>query len=528
MTPGIQRHANMSQLLDNTPKSFVRTLVLFYLVVKGLVGSVLLFGSFPYYFYYYNVTGIEYQMYTTLGLLPWGCKSVIGLLTDNHPIRGYHKRWYAYIAAVALPLWLVGIAASDNPDVMAVMMTGASTSIMTLDALIEGQYMSNVRFRNADKGTASFTWQCIMAGSMIGPVIIGLCSSGPEDVANIRYAFVATIFLSLPFSFMVLRYPANVFNDDAVVTDLNKSILRDDDEDARTTHGFTNGGMIQTTRGPNNGEKALAFLLFAGSIVMFITLFMNINPVIPFTGALVFSILLVLMLEGVYADHEGLRHTCIFGFLNEALHLNISGAMDSYYTSQNDNCVMNGPGFDFIFYITVAAIVGGFVGVIVSYTYRRHILHRFEVRSTVVTSIIAWGCTSVVDIIIVKRWNITVLGIPDWLMFLLGDVVFSQAMSMSVLLPLMSLTSTAVIRGVATLTSMNTLSCQNIGSSVGRVFGIYLTYILGVHSTEERGCNFDNLVALIVVARIIIPLLAVPLCYFFLPNAVLRQNTKTA
>lgn len=516
---------SMSTWLHNTPKQYVKVLALFYFVIKGMGATILLFGSFPYYFYYFGVTGIEYQAYTTIQLLPWGCKSIIGILTDGHPIYGYHKRWYAYIATGMLPLWLVGVVASNSPDVFAVMMTGASTSLMTLDALMEGQYMSNVRFHNSDKGTASFTWQCVMSGSIVGLVIIGLCAKGPEDAANIRYAFITTLVLSFPFVYLVFRNPATLFPDDVVRTELNTPMMYEmegtNDDDTKAAVGIRRSASGNARR-PSVSERTLAFLLLAGSITMFVLLFID-APVAAFCGALLFTILLVLMLNITYADDEGLRHTCLFGFLNEALHLNISGAMDTYYTTQNDNCLITGPKFDFLFYITVAGVVSGIVGTSMAWLYRKQLIRRFQVRSTVIAAIIAWGCTSIADIIIIRKWNESVLNTPAWIVFIFGDVVFSQAMSMIILLPLMSLTSTAVIDGVATLTSMNTLSCQNIGASVGRVFGIYLTYILGVHSTDDNGCNFDNLVPLVIVARMVIPLLTVSLCYSLLPNAILEQ-----
>lgn len=522
----------MSTWLHNTPVQYVRILTVFYFLIKGVVATTLLFGSFPFYFYYHDVSGRQYQTYVTMGLLPWGCKSVIGILTDTYPIYGYHKRWYAYIAAALLPVWILGAVLGKTPDLTAVMLTGASSSLMTLDALMEVQYMSNVRFHDCDKGTASYTWQCTMAGSIIGPVIIGMCAREPRDAGNIRYAFASTIVLALPFVYMVLFRPATLFPNDQVKTALSEPMLAEvddplaeyhDDDVAKSLPKNHRRASSKSMRGPTLAEKTLAYLLLGGSISMFVLLFID-TPVYAFAGALIFTVLLLVVLNIAYRDEEGLRHTCIFGFLNEALHLDISGAVDTYFTTQNDNCVIGGPRFDFLFYITVAAVVSGLVGTFMSWLYRKHLIRKFEVRGTVVVALVAWGCTSVADIVIVKKWNESVLGVQAWVVFMFGDVVSSQAWSMVVLLPLMSLTSTAVIDGVAALTSMNTLSCQNIGSSVGRIFGLYLTHLFNVHATEARGCNFDYLVPLIIFARMIIPMYAVPLCYSLLPNAILEQR----
>lgn len=512
----------MSSVLSNTTKPYVETLTIFYVLVKGMAGSILILGSFPYFYYFFDVSGIEYQINVTIILLPWGCKSCIGILTDMCPIRGYHKRWYAYISAVTLPLWIFCAFISTYSGLFTFFMCGASTCMMTLDALMESQFMSNVRFQNSDKGTTSYAWQCTMAGSIIGQIIIGIMARGPEDAENVKYAFLVAMFVVIPFVIMLILTPNTVFPSDLVSTEINRPMMHETNNNKhsvqRTHH---NEG-----RKPKYSELMLAVLLFATTIIMFVLLFIG-DPNVAFTGALIFSVLILLFISIAYEDNEGLRHTCLLGFLNEALHFNISGAIDTWYTSQNDNCVIGGPRFNFLFYITASSTIAGLVGMTVAWLHRRYFIHRYEVRNTLIVALLVWGCASIADISIIRGWNTSLLGIDSWVMFLFGDVVLTPAMSMMVMLPLVALTSMGVEKGVVTLTSMNVISCQNIGTSIGRVFGLFTMHVMNVYATENNGCNYDNLVPLIITTRMVMPLLVIPMCYMFSPNAILEQFYKT-
>lgn len=509
----IRFSAPMSAILKNTTINYVRILTLFYFVVKGLVVSILTCGSFPYLFYYLDTSGYEYQLYSTLPLLPWSCKAVVGILTDLYPIGGYHKKWYAIAAAFTLPFWLMGMVLSSTPTVYSGMGTLASTSIMILDALMEGELMYNVRFRRADKGTLSYTLQCTMFGSIFGPIVIGMSASNIQNVGNIRYAFIATVFMVLPFSIILLRNTNAVFAGDTVSTSLNERMIQTESS--------------KTTIMPyNKKETIFGVYLTLMSIVTYLVLLFEVIPVVSFVYILCVIVTTCVMITITYDNVEYLRHLCLIGFLVGVVRLDISGIFDTYFTAQNDNCIIDGPKFDFMFYITATAVLGGLVGAAISYLYRVNFIKNFDVRSTVLVSTLLYGCASIGDIIIIKRWNITVLHMSDKATFLLWEALFSEGLAMGISIPLMTLTSLAVKRGAATLTAMNVISCMNAGGIVSRVLGMYAMEQFNVHSTENYGCNFDHLVELVEFARLIVPLFGIPLYYLFLPNAIIDQKSN--
>jgi len=99
----------------NTSTRYNVSLFTFYLLVEGVIGSMLYYGVLPLFFYYYKVGVLELQKVQTVGILPWSCKPLPAIISDLYPIRGKHKRWYGLSVSSLMPFFMIGVTLSTTP-----------------------------------------------------------------------------------------------------------------------------------------------------------------------------------------------------------------------------------------------------------------------------------------------------------------------------------------------------------------------------------------------------------------------------
>ena len=102
-------------------------LAAFYMAVEGIIGSMFFYGSLPLFFYYYEVSVLDYQKVLTVGMLPWSCKPFPAVISELFPIRGKHKQWYAASVSTLIPFFILGVVLSKKPTDATVFFTITST-----------------------------------------------------------------------------------------------------------------------------------------------------------------------------------------------------------------------------------------------------------------------------------------------------------------------------------------------------------------------------------------------------------------
>ena len=136
----------------------------------------------------------------------------------------------------------------------------------------------------------------------------------------------------------------------------------------------------------------------------------------------------------------------LYLFLSSALYISVPGAQDYYYTA-DEACVPGGPHFSYTFYQTYTMIIGSVVSVVGVFIFQSY-LSKFKIRFAFWTTTFLGIAGSVFDIIIVKRWNLA-WGISDEFMYMLGDAIISNALSMLNFMPAVTLTSKLCPKGAA-------------------------------------------------------------------------------
>ena len=103
--------------------------------------------------------------------------------------------------------------------------------------------------------------------------------------------------------------------------------------------------------------------------------------------------------------------------------ISIGSALGYYYTA-SEECVPNGPNFDYTFYITVTGIVGSIVNFFAVILYQ-NFLSSWKFRPALIFTVVIGSLASIIDVIIIMRWNVKI-GIPDKVFFLFGNAIFEN------------------------------------------------------------------------------------------------------
>ena len=193
----------------------------------------------------------------------------------------------------------------------------------------------------------------------------------------------------------------------------------------------------------------------------------------------------------------------LFIFLSNSLTPDIETAMFYWYTNSPE-----GPMFtpQFVGYISGIAYGAMFLGILI---YNRY-LSSWKYRTIFATTMLFLTGMGLIDIILVKRWNISI-GIPDEVM-ILGDSALSPMARRFYVMPLFILAAKVCPTGAeATVFSLLT-ALNNFGSSISVYSGSLVLYYFDI-----KDGNYQNLVTVIIIKCCcrLLPILLIP---FLIPD----------
>ena len=232
----------------------------------------------------------------------------------------------------------------------------------------------------------------------------------------------------------------------------------------------------------------------------------------------------------------------LFMCLKELFYVRIGGPMDYFYTATPD-CLVNGPHFSYSYYQSFTAIVGygaGAAGVSIFYRFfsKRSIRRTFFITTAI--KILA----SVVDLVLVNRWNITHLSrLPfplsfvfshDKGVYLFGDAIIFQAVQMLDFMPMVLLTSKMCPKGLECTTYAILAGFSNFGGVLSNTLGsLLIAFVFPIRTTKPADwapgggseakypngyCDFSNLSSLLTLCHFVMPLATLVLIPILLPD----------
>jgi len=484
------------RLRDAFTLKFIILLFITQCFVKGIVFVVFVQGVFPL-LKDMGIGASDIQLYGALAMSPWVIKPLFGVISDLVAIGGYHKRYWmlgstivGIIGAVMMVVEIRVVA------VLVIFLTMIHFEIAIVDLLVEGQYAEMMRTHphtGSDIVTLSNGFQqlgFVIAMSFMGP----LADLKLFRVSNIiALVLCATPILPLLFGFLP--------------------------EIKRVRAPFV---LVDTLRIRKEWKIIIVvtFTGLSGPAMAAISAYAS-----KWLGVLCSLIVVtVALLGGFYAFPENrfiVARVALYQVLAQASKVSFSSALDFFYTA-DESCLPGGPNFSYKFYITTAGVCGSLASLSVVFIYQ-WFFSKWKFRSVMLFTTILSGMGGIFDFIVVKRWNITVLGIPDAVFFLVADDIVHNLVDMLIWIPSSSIIGKCCPKTMESCTYAYLSGISNFGKMISVIAGALITDMAGISTLDRRNstsnCNWQNLEWLVLGGHVILMLLiSVPAC-FLIPNA---------
>lgn len=485
--------------------------------------------------------GVAYQRAYAVALLPYALKCVVGLCSDWRPLCGYHKKHYMLIACLVGVSCAVGLVvlpselAASSLAVVSLLFFGIHFQVATLDILCEGVYCKVVQ-ANAAVGAqlVAFVGFLNTAGQMLGLAVVGPVSDafGTRPLLWCFLPLAAQALLPVSLNFLGERR-VSAATESAVPDEAEtaaalpaatapKATLREGEIGAKKSSALSRWReKCVRQRGSRRGilwvTAATALCALLSAAVSLSAASLLSPPFLALTLTLI-PLALCLGMPGQLA-----RSACYF-FLDRLLHVNITGALNYFFTA-DEECLPGGPNFDYTYFCTYTAVVGSLAAFFGIFCFQRW-FKGWSARSVFCVINLIRVVAAVFDLVIVNRLN-TKVGLPDKFVYILGDAIVVQLLlslirmtaSLTVArqcLPRLEATTYAIISGV-----------QNLGATCSKVLGALATERVGMKMKREPGgppCDFSGLSLLIVVCNCALPLACLPLALVLLPGEAMNAK----
>eukprot|EP00760_Papus_ankaliazontas_P039312 PhM_4_TR9530/c0_g1_i1/m.51141 len=471
---------------------FLMLVVSNYLGVKGFVMHVLWAGMLPFFKKLMHASPVEYQTYMNITTLAFALKSAIGLTSDTFPIHGFHKKYYIMATCVVGVASLIGIlmVPSGWPALASILFLFAGLYGATADILIEGKYTELMAATpSSGSSLVSFVWSCVNAGGFMAACLVGPLA----DFVNPRLVFA----IAIPFAVQLVYPVSQGYLMEKVVT-------------AR-----------QARKRPVNRPIVILAVSMTIGVFGFLAVSLLQGSMYSKLAYSVASSAVLCLLSHKYYPRM-LANANLYMFLKEILYIQITGALDYFYTAST-KCLAGGPAFSYTYYQTFTQIVGyaaSAVGVSMFQTFLGESTFRRAFCVTIAIKIIA----SLFDIVMVLRWNVA-WGVPDKVMYFFGDAITANLVAMMDFMPAVVLTSKLCPKGYEASVFALLASFQNFGQNVSRSLGGVMMDFFHIRADEETNeCDFSGLPLLLIIAHVLIPLLNIPLTFMLIPDANMKDE----
>eukprot|EP00494_Astrolonche_serrata_P027374 UN27637 len=164
----------------------------------------------------------------------------------------------------------------------------------------------------------------------------------------------------------------------------------------------------------------------------------------------------------------------MFVLFSSAWILNIQTAFIVFFTAESE-CLPDGPHWHYSFFLTISSVTVNISSIIAVFLFQRYTSYWYA-RNAILLPCLLIMVAGVIDVIIVKRWNIA-YGISDIIMYFVGDNV-----SYNLAIGLMGVPTTILLTRICpehletTMFSISS-SVANFGMMIAGVWGSMLIKI---------------------------------------------------
>ncbi|EPY18551.1 pteridine transporter [Strigomonas culicis] len=540
---------------------FTLALGMGYLLSKGAAGNIINLSRQPIMMNGYGIDAAEYQRLSSMYAMGWSVKAFVAVITDLFPCCGYTKRWYLTASAVMGSAFALAYAllpaqpSSANAAAAFIFLTCFSKA--NVDILSEGLYSRLMR-RVPKVGPAlvSWVWACTFAGTVVSASMMGPLSDAKLTYVGVLVSaglqFVTVFFFAFNLygekrnrterrKDALLEYRARVaeMEQRLLLQDRGETAgpaspdVRDPEHEPHPdpTEGLLPGNTVEPMREPRilscawcpfevNAEVmtqhwrivAYAVLMACAVITLAVVTIRGTVWARLYTCVVV---TVVLSVGAFFTLPRVVAKAALFMLLSSIFYIQIPGALKNFYLASHA-CLPTGPNFSYTFYNTIAALITNVAGVAGSVLFTSFFSKNKFIYIFIVTTLLQMA-GSIFDLIIVKRWNIDI-GIPDRVMYVMGDAIIYEVCFVLSIMPQQILMSRLCPRGTESMSFAILAGLSSTGNSLSVVIGSLLMETVWPVRARTP-CNFDNLPYLVVVSHLCVPILTVPAALLLLPNA---------
>eukprot|EP00854_Cymbomonas_tetramitiformis_P019829 gene19829-23714_t len=518
----------VGQFCKNFGWRFCFMLFCAYAGVKGALYTFIGSAQLPYYEKYMKISGQQYQRYRTIASTPWGTKALIGSVSDAFPLFGYHKSSYILISALLGTACFSVLAflpiGEGSGDLAAAFFFLANFEAATVDLLCEGRYAQLMSERpEASSDIVTWVWSTYHVGKLFASSVTG-------PVAE--YVSPRAVFLfCIPLAFQIVFPTALGYLGEERLPPAERTMK---------LHLITQQrGVFMLALAMAAGSLGLAFVLMfcddlvqlefavGSSVVLCIMSYLYLPRQLASCNLYMFLAsvmylqlascnLYMFLASGMYLQPASCN---LYMFLASVMYLQVDGAVDYFYTA-DEQCLPDGPHFDFTYYLTYSNLVltaAGALGVMLFHACFSGWYFRQVFWVTTVLRVVA----SVFDIAIMRRWN-RHIGISDSVMYMCGSTIIYEVAYMLDFMPAVILTSKLCPKNMESTVYALLAGFQNFGQNVAKCIGLYMIDFFEIKTQEP--CNYDNMWKLIAVSHCMLPLLTIPLTFILIPRARLTDS----
>lgn len=476
------------QLKDAFTLKFLILLFITQCFVKGVAFIIFTNGVFPL-MKSLGVDAVNVQVLGSLALSPWTAKPLFGILSDLIAFGGYHKRyWMLFAIVVGIIGCIMMVVEFNNVILIVIFLIMIHFEIAITDLLIEGSYALLMR-KHPETGSNIVTYAtgCQQFGFIIGMSLLGpLVDEGFFKICNI----IALVLCCSPILPILLGFLPEVKRIKAPLV------------------------LIDTVR-IRKEWKVIIIVVITGlsaPSVASIAVFASKGLGLVCSGI----IILIVITGGFFAfDNKLVGRVAAYQVIAQASKISFASALDFFFTA-DEACLPGGPAFGYKFYITLSGIVSAVACLLVVFIYQA-IFSKWKFRSVILFTTVLSGMGGIFDFIIVKRWNVLYLGIPDAWLFLIADDVVHSMIDMLAWIPSSSIIGKVCPEHMESSTYAYLAGVSNFGRMISVIAGSLLTELFHI-DTIGPVCNWENLEWLVLGGHVVVMLIFSIPASFLIPN----------
>jgi len=445
----------------------------------------------------YKVAGPQMQIFSGVTQLPWAMKPVIGLISDNLPIRGYHKAPYMLIASLfgIGACASIGVVPHDHMSIgrLVVCLFLMQLQLSTCDLLTEAKYAEKMRAK-PEQGPAlmTFVWFGLQFAGLVAVALIGPVM---KHFGNRIPFLMALIPLSL------------------IVIPLGKGFMEERPRSTAEKRAADAQIMEQKE------VIFLCLLMFAGTILLSVLGIMYESAFVNAVAALVVAIVMLisfsLVLRPIIAKVNA------FFLIQTSLGISIGGASFYFYTDTPEQ-YPEGPHFSQEFFTSVLGIIGSLCSLVGIYSYQKYACN-WSYRGLLLFTNVVLSLLSVTDIVMFTRLNVK-LGIPDHA-FVLGASVLTTVIAQWMWMPGVVILSQLCPAGMEATMYALLAGCHNLGNTIASNCGALVLEWLNCQPSgaNNESAQFQNLWVGSALSTVL-PMFTLALLPWLIPDA--KQTDK--